>query len=340
MPKNDMMEDDDDLDLDQDHDLGDDESSADTDDDDDGDEGSSSSQESSADSDDDEDDSSEAEAGEEDESEDEAEQRRQRNRNKRHERKLRAREREENYIRSLNMRDQMIAELTHRLNNVERRSQGVDLAQLNGAINQLNQAYAQNQEALRIATEEKNGQGVVQATENLLQIRQRYEQLNQLKQTVQQQSARPQPLDPRLMLHAQTWMDRNRWYKPEGNDSDSRRVRRIDADLAEEGMVPTTPEYWAELTKRVRKELPHRFERGYNGNMTEKPDQLKKRQKVGGSGAESKSRESRPNKLTTLSKDRVNAMKEAGIWDNPKARADAIKAYEEFDKAEKQSRSA
>lgn len=338
MPKDviddDMLEDDE---LNQAQD--DDHSSEDINEDDEGTGESSESSSSQEDHDEDDDDDS-SEAKLEDETDDEAEQRRQRNRNKRHERKLRAREREENYIHSLNMRDQMIAELTHRLNNIERRSQGVDLAQLNGAINQLNQAYLQTQEALRIATEEKNGQGVVQATENLLQIRQRFDQLNQIKQSVQQQTARPQPLDPRLMLHAQTWMDQNRWYKPDGTDNDSRRVRRIDSDLAEEGMLPTSREYWTELTKRVRKELPHRFERGYNGNMTEKTDQLKKRQRVGGSGAESKGGTSRPNKLATLSKERVSAMKEAGIWDNPKARADAIKAYEEFDKAEKQSRSA
>lgn len=33
-----------------------------------------------------------------------------------------------------------------------------------------------------------------------------------------------------------------------------------------------------------------------------------------------------------LSAERVQAMKDAGIWDNPEKRAEAVKRYREFDK--------
>lgn len=273
------------------------------------------------------------EADGEGDGEDETELRRQQNRARRQDKKRRAREREEGYQRELASRDQVIAELSNRLNAFERRSQGVDLAQIDQAMQQLNQNYNQAQQALKEASEANNGQIVVEATERMFQIRQRFDQLARVKNAVQQQAARPQPLDPRLIMNAQTWMNQNRWYKPEGSDLDSRRVRRIDQDLAEEGMLPTEPDYWRELTNRVKKELPHRFQPVYN-ESTGSQQKLKKRQPVGSSGSNDRSEPARGVKLGSLSKERVNAMKEAGIWQDPKARALAIKEYQSYDKSE------
>lgn len=268
--------------------------------------------------------------------EDEVEARRQQNRARRQDKKRRAREREEGYQRELASRDRVIAELTNRLNAVERKGHGVDLAQVDQAMQQLSQGYAQAQQALKAATEAQDGQTVVEATERMFQIRQRFDQLGRMKVAIQQQSTRPQPLDPRLVMNAQSWIDRNRWYKPEGNDADSRRVRRIDEELAEEGMLPTDPSYWKELTVRVKKELPHRFRQDYNESTGDRSQLKKQRQPVGSSGASEQST-SRGKKLGTVSKERVDAMKQAGIWQDPKLRAAALKEYQNYDQDESTS---
>jgi hypothetical protein len=262
------------------------------------------------------------------EDEDEREAIRARRREERKHRKEAQREREETLRRELASRDTVINELRAKVDVIERRNSGTELAQLDTAKKQTIQAYNYFKDQIRIATEQGNGAAVADATEKLIQAQRKFDEITNVEKAFKQKQATPPPLDGRLVSHAKSWMERNSWYDANGSDTDSRITLAIDNQLGEEGWDPTTPQYWQELESRVKKYLPHRVKGGKIA--TEKPKSV-----VSGSGRESASSQSAKG-VYKLSADRVQALKDAGIWDDPKQRADAVKRYREFDKQESQ----
>lgn len=279
------------------------------------------------------DDSSEDAGGDDDDSgedtggtDDEREAIRERRRKERQHRKQAQREREETLRRELQARDSIINELRAKVEGIERRGTSSELAQIENAKKQTAQEYAYFKDQIRVATEAGNGAAVADATEKMLQAQQRFSQLQGYEQTYRQRQAQPQPLDPRLVNHAQKWMESNKWYNPAGQDQDSRIALTLDQQLAQEGWDPTTPQYWQELDSRVKKYLPHRANSG-------KISGTKPRSTVSGSGRDAGPRTS--DKSYRLSAERVKALKDAGIWDDPKQRAEAVKRFREYDKQNK-----
>lgn len=245
---------------------------------------------------------------------------RERRRQERQDRKQRAREREERLRQELSIRDSQLAEMRQRLDLIERRNTGGDIARLQEAKVKLNQAYNYYKDQIRTGTEAQNGAAVAEATEKLSQVREKLVQVEQYERAIKSQSQAPQPMDPQVQNNARKWTQEHPWYDPTGTDSDSRIVLTIDQTLAEEGFDPRSQDYWNELSKRVKKYLPHRASRD---NITRKP-----RSVVTGSG-----RDSPPGKkVFRLSSERVKAIKDMGIWDDPVARNKMIKQYQEYDR--------
>ena len=252
---------------------------------------------------------------------------RERRREERKQRKLAQREREDTLRRELASRDTLLNEMRQKLDAIERRNSGSELAQLENGKRQAAQAYNQFKDQIRIATEQGNGAAVADATEKMMNARQQYENLTRIETAFKQRQQAPQPLDPRLVTHAENWMTKNKWYNPESNDQDSRVALTLDQQLADEGWDPRTPEYWRELDARVKKYLPHRAN---SGKMTSvKPKSVV----TGGNREGSKPADS--SKTYRLSSERVQALKDAGVWDDPKKRADAIKRFRDYDKQNK-----
>lgn len=254
---------------------------------------------------------------------DEREAIRERRRQERRHRKAAQREREETLRRELQARDSVINELRGKVEAIERRGNSSELAQLDTAKKQTAQAYNYFKDQIRVATEAGNGAAVADATEKMLQAQRRFDELQAYEKAYRQRSATPSPLDPRLVNQAQDWMTRNRWFDPAAKDPDSRIAMTLDQVLADEGWDPTTREYWQELDARVQKYLPHRATGG-------KMKSTKPRPTVAGAGRESGGADS--GKTYRLSSDRVQALKDAGIWDDPKQRAEAIRRFREYDK--------
>ena len=78
----------------------------------------------------------------------------------------------------------------------------------------------------------------------------------QTQQQVQpQQQPRQQERDPKL----ESWLEKNTWF---GKDRIMTSVARgiHETLIAEEGFNPTTDEYYAEIDKRIRQELPNKFQ--------------------------------------------------------------------------------
>lgn len=265
------------------------------------------------------------EEGHENESPEEAEARRERNRKRRTENKERRKEYVESLKRELASRDSIIADLASRVSSVERTASTSQLAQLDNAIQDAEAQYKELQDINRQAIEQANGEVAVEAQERMFELRARQKQLADVKKNLSRQTTRPQPTDPRVSAFAVEWASKNQWFDPMGRDQDSRIAKILDNELVSEGWSPTIKEYWDELNSRIKKYLPHKAQAWYNHDKTK---QIKS--PVAGGGRES----SNSNSTSTyrLSQDRVNAIKEAGMWDDPARRAAMIKQYQDYDK--------
>ena len=129
-------------------------------------------------------------------------------------------------------------------------------------------------------------------------------------------------------------MERNPWYDPNGKDLDSEITQRIDKKLTEEGYDPSSEDYWDELDDRLEKYMPHKTNRVYNEPNVRNSNNPRPRSVMTSSGRETTAN-LKPNEMR-ISPDRVAAMKEAGLWDNPKLRQKAVQKYAEWDRQNKQ----
>jgi len=267
----------------------------------------------------------EEEAGHAEETAEEAEARKQRNRERRAQNKERRKEYVEQLRREISARDEALEQALQRIEAIEKQGQGSQLAALDQELRKTADAYNYFKTQIDLGTREQNGAVVADATEKMLQAQQRFAQLTSAKNNATRQAQAAPPLDPRLKANAESWLARNTWYSLEGKDEDSFLVQSIDRRMAQEGWNPSTEAYWSELDARVKKYLPHRASSSYN-----KPTQTTPRTPVAGSGRDSGA--VKPSGGYTLSAERVSALKDAGIWDDPKARADAIRRYQAYDK--------
>jgi hypothetical protein len=251
---------------------------------------------------------------------------RQRRREERRHRKEAQREREDTLKRELSASQAQLNEMRQRLESIERNNSANQLAQLDSAINQTEQGQRFFKEQIATATQAGDGKAVAEATEKLYQLNQRHQQLVNVKTAYAQRQQQVSPIDPQVRIRADEWVSKNSWYDPNGADLDSQIARQIDDAMHREGWNPRTQEYWDELNSRIKKYLPHRTPRG-------KVSPNKPKSVVAGSGRESTPTQNKG--VFRLSPERVSALKEAGMWDDPKQRAAMIKRYQESDKKSK-----
>ena len=164
--------------------------------------------------------------------------------------------------------------------------------------------------------------------------------------------------DPVVNNLAKSWISKNSWYDVNGGDEDSRIVLEIDSRLAQEGYVPRTELYWKELDRRVRRNLPHRYESDEDfdddedESATRKTNSSASRSKVRQNEASDEgqpsatrgakkgppvgnNREHAPastRKEIYISKERKEALIAAGVWDDPVLRTKYVKQYQKWDK--------
>jgi len=270
------------------------------------------------------DDASGEEQGHAEETEEEAEARRQRNRARRAENKARRQDYVESLKRELAARDELLQQAMTRLDAVEKRTHGADMAAVDAELRKTADAYMYFREQHALAVSKADGAAAVEAQEKMYQAQRRGEELDRIKKAAAQRPQQTQALDPILKMNAESWLERNKWYDPTATDADSRIALTVDQTLAAEGWNPKTPQYWEELDARLKKYLPHRYVSGHNrGKPVNKSP-------VAGSGREEAGASSSGG--YRLSADRVQAIKDAGAWDDPKARAEMVRRYQEYDK--------
>ena len=94
----------------------------------------------------------------------------------------------------------------------------------------------------------------------------------EVKEQAQPQSQQPQPqAQPKLHKLAREWIsDNSEWYNKDRITTQAAHI--INEDLLQEGFDPETEEFYTEISKRLKKEMPHKF--GQQEEPTNKPAQV------------------------------------------------------------------
>ena len=213
-------------------------------------------------------------------------------------------------------------QLLERLSVLEKKQSGADLARFDKAIEdeQLRLQYATAK--LKEATDNADGTSFAKAQELWYDSKRKLEAMQNFKARAAESSADTGAVNPKLQRLANSWMERNDWYDPNGGDEDSQIAKVIDNRLVQEGYDPSTDEYWDELDSRLQRRLPHKYNQQHDEQPRRRP-----RTFVTGSSRESSPRGS--GNSFVLEPEQVRAMKDAGMWDDAQKRARMIKRYAE-----------
>lgn len=213
-------------------------------------------------------------------------------------------------------------ELMERLANVERKTYSADMARFDKAIEDEELRFKYAAQKIKEATDNSDGDALIRAQEIWYDSRKKLEGMLAIKQkSMQSETNQNGAVNPRLQRHANEWMENNPWFDPNAKDEDSQIAKVIDNRLSEEGWDPSQEDYWEELDKRLRKRLPHRYTDNYDEQPRRRPRSFvtgSEREQTGSRGGGSS---------FVLSPEQVRAMKDAGLWDDPQARARMIKRY-------------
>lgn len=288
--------------------------------------------------------------GEDDEEDDEdGKSTKRESRKARRERQRRARHRNEV---ELNFLRQQNEQLERKLSDLGSRVERTEVGSIDQRITSIQSQLKVADQVFARAVKSGDEDDIAQATNIRDKLKETMGRLTGAKQELARRSeesdAEP-PVDSRLVYHASRWMRDHNWYDPNGTDRDSRRVAAIDDRLVKEGYNPSSPEYWDELTDRVKEALPHKFKDRRNGHDDDEDDEDEDRGSRGsgkdrrGSGPRfSTGGRERPLKKNEVyvSPDRKQAMIDAGVWDDPVLRKRYLRTYKNWDKDNAPRRSA
>lgn len=242
-------------------------------------------------------------------------------------------------VRSLAEQNQQLqTQLASLLNN----NVGQQMAALEGEITRAQQASEHFKNLISDGTTKGDGRVVAEATAAMVQADRRIEQLKGVKDQFARQQVAPKPLNSSLVDHAKTFMTEHKWFSTQSPDPDSRVMTALDNSLTAEGWDPTMPEYWEELRVRGAKYLPHRFSKPNGANSGNNGGKGggdgKPKSPVAGGGDPGGSNGAKGAGYH-VSAERVKAMKDAGIWDDPVRRDKMIKRYKDTDAQQARSNS-
>jgi len=233
------------------------------------------------------------------------------NRNRRREKKERFKRINEEKDTQLTVLQRQNRELQERLSVVERRGVQSEIEGVEKKIREEQERYEWALGQVKKAVSEVDGDTFASAQQVQSDAEKKLEYWRWKKQSMVEQAEAPPKADPRVIDQTNKWMERNKWFNPNGGDTDSDIARVIDAQLARENYDPSSPEYWEELDSRLKDRLPNK--------------QRRPRSVVTGSERESTPQSSGDSFY--ISPERVKAMKDAGFWDDPKMRSKMIKQY-------------
>ena len=222
-------------------------------------------------------------------------------------------------------------ELARRLAAVESTASTFQFAQIDKAIEDEATRVEYTKMKMLQAAQSNDAAGQVEYLEQLTEAKQRLSQAQaykkqQLEQAKAPKQNVPNPITEDVQRQATQWLKKNSWYDPQARDTDSRIAKVIDQELAADGWDPSDSEYWDELDNRLSARLPHRY--------TSKGGQQQRRGGPTASSRVANTATAKPGTIT-LSRERVQAIKDAGAWDDVEKRNKMIRAYASYDRANK-----
>ncbi len=276
------------------------------------------------------------------------------NREKRQARNARRRETANHKDRVIVDQARAIAQLEERLARTEGRLSSHDLFAIDGRITTTKASRQAASESLAAAVDRGDGKAAAEAQSWLNNVDSHLRELATLRSRVENDmktsgtprgngSAAPgadQPqqqvqIDPAVARNLNAWAEKNTWYNPNGNDADSVLVRSIDHKMWEEGWDPKDRAYWRELTRRVKAVFPEHSPEDVDDSAPPPRNGQDRGPPVGGRS------EGRPNgQKFVLSRERIQAMKDANIWEDPVKRKRTIQRYIQHDAEARRARNA
>lgn len=223
------------------------------------------------------------------------------------------------------------AELAERLAKVESAAASYQFAQLDKTIEDEATRVEYAKMKMLQAAQAGDAAAQVEYLEQLTEAKQRLAQAQHYKKEQVEQAKAPKqnvptPMSEDVSRNATRWLQRNSWFDPQARDTDSRIAKVIDQELATDGWDPADPEYWEELDNRLAARLPHRY--------TAKGGSTTRRAGPTASSRVANTTSAKPGSFR-LSPDRVQAIKDAGAWDDVNKRNKMIKAYAAYDRSNK-----
>ena len=270
------------------------------------------------------------EAAAEGETDEEREQIREARREERKLKKELKRQREisaKNKISALEKRNE---ELARRLAAVENTAVSYQFAQIDKSIEDEATKVEYAKMKLIQASQTGDATAQVEYLEQLTEAKQRLQQAQQYKKQQLEQAKAPKQnvpntINTEVQQNATKWLKKNSWYDPQARDTDSRIAKVIDQELVADGWDPSDPEYWEELDSRLSSRLPHRYTSKGGSNKRANPTQSSRVANTTSAKAGT----------IMLSRDRVQAIKDAGAWDDVERRNKMIRAYAQYDRENK-----
>ena len=223
------------------------------------------------------------------------------------------------------------AELAERLAKVENAAASYQFAQLDKSIEDEATRVEYAKMKMLQAAQSGDAAGQVEYLEQLTDAKERLKQAQHYKKQQLEQAKAPRQNVPNeisteVQQNATQWLKKNSWYDPQARDTDSRIAKVIDQELAADGWDPSDSEYWEELDNRLSARLPHRY--------TAKGGQQTRRAGPTASSRVANTTSAKPGTIT-LSRERVQAIKDSGSWDDVEKRNKMIRAYASYDRANK-----
>ena len=222
-------------------------------------------------------------------------------------------------------------DLARRLAAVESTASSYQFAQIDKALEDEATRVEYAKMKMLQAAQSGDAVGQVEYLEQLTDAKQRLQQVQHYKKEQLEQAKAPKQNVPNQLAaevqqNATKWLKKNSWYDPQARDTDSRIAKVVDQELAADGWDPSDSEYWEELDNRLQSRLPHRY--------TAKGGSNKRSSGPTASSRVANTASSKPGTIT-LSRERVQAIKDAGAWDDTEKRNKMIRAYASYDRANK-----
>lgn len=272
-----------------------------------------------------------ADADAEGETEDDRERIREARREERKLKKELAKQREASAKHKISALEKRNEDLARRLAAVENTAASYQFAQIDKSIEDEATRVEYTKMKMLQAAQSGDAEAQIDYLEQLTDAKQRLAQVQAYKKQ-QLETAKtpkqnvPNELSAEVQRNAGQWLKKNSWFDPQARDTDSRIAKVIDQELAADGWDPSDSEYWDELDNRLSARLPHRY--------TAKGGINRRSAGPTASSRVANTTSAKPGTIT-LSRDRVNAIKDAGAWDDVEKRNKMIRAYASYDRANK-----